>query len=69
MLEITTIALLEKLEEMEDYKIVRSEILGEHLKLDDDEYELASHILNEASEKYFHLGFKTCLSILADIRK
>ena len=69
MLELTTIALLEKLEETEECKLMRSEILNEQLKLADDEYSLASQILNETSERYFHLGFKTCLSILADIRK
>jgi len=67
MLEFVSHALLEKLEESNECKNVRCEILNEQLDFNEDEYDLASHILNETSEKYFHLGFKSCLSMIFDL--
>jgi len=65
MLEFVSYALLEKLEESDECKNIRKTIL--HSKLDDDEYIAASDALNDASFEYFHLGFKSCLSMIFDL--
>jgi len=67
MTKIATMELLKKLEESDECKEIRTSILHERVDFNEDEYLLASQILNATSEKYFHLGFKTCLSIITDI--
>ena len=67
MLELTTTALLEKLEESNACKRIRERILNDEVKISDADYEMACEVFNETSREYFQLGFKTCFSLVADI--
>jgi len=68
MMKLITSALLEKLEVKEECKIIRANILNKRLNkiLNEDDYKLASDILNDTSEEYFYLGFKSCLHLMLE---
>jgi len=67
MLEFATSAILEKLEESEEYKKISREILGHENEVGGDDYEIACKIFNQTSSQYFQLGFKVCFSLITDI--
>jgi len=67
MLEITTQAILEKLEESKEYREVRKQILDDEFKINDKDYDLACKVFNETSTEYFKLGFQSCFSLITDM--
>lgn len=59
-------AILNELEESDELKSIRAKVLDDETKVPDDNYDIACRVFNEALSECFHLGAKTCLSLITD---
>jgi len=68
MLELVTTAILEQLQDSEEFKAIDRRIFTDETKINEENFDLCCKIFSKTSEEYFRLGFKACFSLITDCR-